>query len=185
MPFHASLLQGRCKQLASNTQQNLLLLAGPVCSRLPACPPPACLQQGLSWTLRMPTPGPNVVAAQLQHRVPCWGYVFQEEPQVVPPPAAAAAAPGTGSEVAGAEGGVAGQQWVRPGRKLVILGDTCNSSSLAPLAADCDLLSHEATFCSGMEDKAAVAQHSTTEQAGAFAAAVDARNLVLTHFSAR
>ncbi|KAI3431485.1 hypothetical protein D9Q98_004536 [Chlorella vulgaris] len=143
------------------------------------------VQQGLSWTLRMPTPGPNVVAAQLQHRVPCWGYVFQEEPQVVPPPAAAAAAPGTGSEVAGAEGGVAGQQWVRPGRKLVILGDTCNSSSLAPLAADCDLLSHEATFCSGMEDKAAVAQHSTTEQAGAFAAAVDARNLVLTHFSAR
>lgn len=36
-----------------------------------------------------------------------------------------------------------------------------------------------------MEDKAEIAQHSTTEQAGAFGAAVAARNLVLTHFSAR
>jgi ribonuclease Z len=74
---------------------------------------------------------------------------------------------------------------VRPGRKLVVLGDTCNSSAIAPLALGCDMLSHEATFCTGMEDKAAVAQHSTTQQAGAFAAAVRARALVLTHFSAR
>jgi len=36
-----------------------------------------------------------------------------------------------------------------------------------------------------MEDKAAIAQHSTTLQAGAFAAAVNAQRLVLTHFSAR
>ena len=36
-----------------------------------------------------------------------------------------------------------------------------------------------------MEEKANIAQHSTTLQAGAFAAAVEARRLVLTHFSAR
>jgi ribonuclease Z len=36
-----------------------------------------------------------------------------------------------------------------------------------------------------MEDKAEIAQHSTTLQAGSFAAAVGARALVLTHFSAR
>lgn len=37
----------------------------------------------------------------------------------------------------------------------------------------------------GMEAKADVAQHSTTLMAGAFAAQVAARLLVLTHFSAR
>lgn len=36
-----------------------------------------------------------------------------------------------------------------------------------------------------MEHKATVATHSTSDQAGAFARAVGAKALVLTHFSAR
>ncbi|EFN53950.1 hypothetical protein CHLNCDRAFT_58404 [Chlorella variabilis] len=132
------------------------------------------VRHGLSWTVKAPG-GTTVSAAQLQHRVPCWGYVFSEAPQAVAPPPSAAAG-GAGQP---------GEAWVRRGRKLVILGDTCDSSAIAPLALGADLLSHEATFCSGMEDKASIAQHSTTEQAGAFAAVVEARNLVLTHFSAR
>ena len=36
-----------------------------------------------------------------------------------------------------------------------------------------------------MEEKARVATHSTTEQAGLFARDIRARTLVLTHFSAR
>ncbi|KAL4429000.1 hypothetical protein ABPG77_006039 [Micractinium sp. CCAP 211/92] len=145
------------------------------------------VQQGLTWSVRLPG-GPLVAAAQLQHRVPCWGYVFQEAPLAVPPPAHAdSSTDGAATAAAGSQGqqGQQGQRWVRRGRKLVILGDTCESSAIAPLALGCDLLSHEATFCSGMEKKAAIAQHSTTLQAGAFAAAVDAQRLVLTHFSAR
>ena len=48
-----------------------------------------------------------------------------------------------------------------------------------------DLLSHEATFSSDMLRKAQIAQHSTARSAGAFAARLCARTLVLTHFSNR
>ncbi len=48
-----------------------------------------------------------------------------------------------------------------------------------------DLVSHEATFADGMEQKARIAQHSTAPMAGAFARRIAARKLVLTHFSGR
>lgn len=110
-------------------------------------------QTGLTWSVRVPG-GPLVCAAQLQHRVPCWGYVFQEPSVAVAPPQQQAAALGEGEagEAAATEGAVPAQQqqaWARRGRKLVILGDTCDSRAIAPLAMGCDLLSHEATFCMG------------------------------------
>ena len=68
---------------------------------------------------------------------------------------------------------------------MVILGDTCNSDALAQAAYGADLGSHEATFAKGMEDKAEIAQHSTALMAGQFARKINARQLVLTHFSPR
>ncbi|GIL84558.1 hypothetical protein Vretimale_14606 [Volvox reticuliferus] len=113
--------------------------------------------EGLFWELPG-CAGVRVRAAQLQHRVPCWGYVFTEAMPY--------------------------EEGMRR-RKVVVLGDTVSSKPIAPLAAGCDVISHEATFARGMEGKARIAQHSTGWMAGAFAAAVGARNLVLTHFSAR
>ncbi|KAG2452691.1 hypothetical protein HYH02_002923 [Chlamydomonas schloesseri] len=125
-------------------------------------PPPFVASEGLYWEIPG-VAGVTVRAAQLQHRVPCWGYVFAESS--LPPQAAA---------VPGAKR-----------RKVVVLGDTVSSKPIAPLAAGCDVVAHEATFAAGMEQKARIAQHSTGAMAGAFAAAVGARALVLTHFSAR
>lgn len=71
------------------------------------------------------------------------------------------------------------------GRKVVILGDTCNSDTFLSIGRDADLLSHEATFSDNMEDKAFKAQHSTASMAGAFARKLDAKQLMLTHFSPR
>ena len=80
-----------------------------------------------------------------------------------------------------------------PGRKLVVLGDTCDSRQLAGLAANADMIVHEATNAA-IEDgetndavaKLAVSRgHSTPEMAGAFARACRAKQLVLTHFSSR
>lgn len=65
------------------------------------------------------------------------------------------------------------------------MGDTVSSAPVAPLALDCDMIAHEATFMRGMEAKCRVAQHSTGYLAGAFADLVQAKHLVLTHFSAR
>ena len=48
-----------------------------------------------------------------------------------------------------------------------------------------DVLSHECTFSNEEEEKAEIAMHSTAAMAGAFAAKLRVRKLVLTHFSGR
>ena len=55
----------------------------------------------------------------------------------------------------------------------------------AEVGVGADLLSHEATFSTEMFRKAQIAQHSTASDAGAFARRIQARSLVLTHFSNR
>jgi len=80
-----------------------------------------------------------------------------------------------------------------PGRKVVILGDTCDSRQLAGLAAGADVIVHEATNAA-IEDgetehevlQLAVSRgHSTPSMAGDFARCCGALKLVLTHFSSR
>lgn len=158
------------------------------------------VRQGLTWTVTLPD-GLQITAAQLQHRMPCWGYVFQEPDEhvgdsdvIMGHSGLANGIDSSGSDDESGKSCVDGGSYglnrgsdvkIRPGRKLVLLGDTCDSWAIAEKAAGCDVISHEATFNRGMEDKARVATHSTAEQAGAFARAIGARALVLTHFSAR
>ena len=49
----------------------------------------------------------------------------------------------------------------RPGRKLVFLGDTADSSGIASLAAGADVIVHEATNECAHEEKARANGHST------------------------
>ncbi|EIE27077.1 Metallo-hydrolase/oxidoreductase [Coccomyxa subellipsoidea C-169] len=157
--------------------------------------------EGLAWTIPCED-GITVTAAQLQHRVPCWGYVFQEAGLPPVPDQALMASAGVDEEAVreamrqGPSAPVAlpgGQavpvrSLVRPprrGRKVVLLGDTCNSRAILRVGQGADLLSHEATFTADMREKAHIAQHSTAPMAGAFARALGAQTLVLTHFSGR
>jgi len=84
----------------------------------------------------------------------------------------------------------------RSGRKVVICGDTADARALTKLAQGADVLIHEATntYLSGLDkgtDMNMISKdtrihgHSTPTMAGEFAKKVNAKRLLLNHFSAR
>ncbi|XP_061176244.1 zinc phosphodiesterase ELAC protein 1-like [Saccostrea echinata] len=73
----------------------------------------------------------------------------------------------------------------KPGRKVIILGDTCNSSEIYTVGMDADVIIHEATLQNSLKDMALEKGHSTPEMAAEVAKDLNARLLVLTHFSQR
>lgn len=74
---------------------------------------------------------------------------------------------------------------VKPGRKFVYTGDTMPSPALVELARGADLLVHEATFLSGLKEKAADYTHSTAKSAAETAKKAKVKKLLLMHFSRR
>lgn len=70
-------------------------------------------------------------------------------------------------------------------RKVVVLGDTCNASSIKALAMNADVLVHEATCENDEAITALKSFHSTAGMAGHFANSINAKTLILTHFSPR
>jgi ribonuclease Z len=132
--------------------------------------------------------------------VPTWGFVYQEHPpprQLLKHKLEAFRIP-NGSLRAKLKAGqsvinpfgeeVCPEQVLAepiPGRKIVVLGDTCDASNIVPLAKDCLVAIHECTFSDDMIDKAKKVKHATPSIAADFAKKTNAENLILTHFSSR
>jgi ribonuclease Z len=139
--------------------------------------------------------GYSIAPVRVAHKGPGFAYVIVEEqrPGEFDPDAAVrlGLTPGPefgrlqrGEPVRGVEPGqVLGPP--RPGRKLVISGDTgpCETLRIASDAAD--LLIHEATFAEEERDRAAETGHSTAKDAASLAKDANVALLALTHFSTR
>jgi len=142
----------------------------------------------------------SLVAAKSSHAILSYAYAFAEKPRAgkfYPKKAQALGIPlgelwsklQSGEEISLADG-----RWVKPcdvmgppraGRKIVYTGDTRPFDGFAKFAADADLVIHESTFDDALAEKAAVDGHSTPSQAASEAKAAEAKQLVLTHISAR
>jgi ribonuclease Z len=73
----------------------------------------------------------------------------------------------------------------RPGRTIVVTGDTAPSPATVSAAADADLLVHDASFAEEEAQRAAETGHSTVGQAAAVAAEAHVKLLALVHISSR
>jgi ribonuclease Z len=143
--------------------------------------------------------GVHVWAHPLQHKVPCFGFVVQEADKPGQLDAKAAASKGAkgaelgrlkaGQDVTLANGTVlrASDFLSAPvaGRRAVLLGDTANSDTCLATGMNCHLLVHECTYDASLEQKAVAGGHSTSAMAGKFAKTIQAKRIILTHFSQR
>ncbi len=73
----------------------------------------------------------------------------------------------------------------RPGRKIVLSGDTAPCHAVLEAAVGADLLVHEATFCADERERARETLHSTAADAAEIARRAEVGLLALTHLSTR
>ena len=73
----------------------------------------------------------------------------------------------------------------RPGRTVVITGDTAPCPATVAAAAGAELLIHDASFAEEEAQRAAETGHSTVGQAAAVAREADVKLLALVHISSR
>ena len=144
--------------------------------------------------------GYSVRPVRVDHRVNALGYVLEEDvrPGRFDPDAARAlgVSPGPdfgklqkGQTVTSLSGDLVKPEQVmgaaRPGRKVVISGDTRPCAALIEASKDADLLVLEATFSDEEQARALETRHSTAREAAKVAREANVKRLVLTHLSSR
>lgn len=142
----------------------------------------------------------TVRAIKADHEDPSWSYVLEEQPRpgrFHPEKASALGVPEgplwkrlqQGGDVELEDGKlVRSNEVVDPpkrGLKIAYSGDTRPTEAFSRASEGADLIIHEATFDSSLEEKAVENGHSTAAQAAEVAKAAGVEMLVLTHISSR
>jgi ribonuclease Z len=144
--------------------------------------------------------GYSVRAVGVQHRINALGFVLEEETRAGRFHLERARALGVregpdfgrlqrGESVVALDGKTVEPSDVmgpsRPGRKLVLSGDTRPCEAMVEAAHNADVLVHESTFSDDDQARALETRHSTAREAGRVAHQAGARRLILTHLSSR
>lgn len=141
----------------------------------------------------------EVTALPLVHRVPCYGFLFQEKQgdrhikaeciEQYNIPRRDIQGIREGLDFTAADGRIIPNEelTIPPDltRSYAYLSDTRPMMEYVSLLQDVDLIYHDATYCEGDESLACQYNHSTASEAAEFAKKCNAGKLLLGHFSSR
>lgn len=139
----------------------------------------------------------KVTLLALRHRIPCTGFVFEEQQAPRPLrkdrlhliPTHRRLHIKAGEDLVLPDGTVLPNAELTldpaPVRRYAYCSDTAYAPELLPFLQDVDLLYHEATFTRQLAKRAKETMHSTAAEAATMARDAGARKLLLGHFSSR
>jgi len=140
----------------------------------------------------------RVYAFPMKHRIPTYGYLFEERRERVNVRKETIDEYGLSIEdireiKGGADTIVVGGQKIKrddvlirsPRRSYAFCSDTVFDTDLVQWIKGVDLLYHEATFMHDLEEKAIFSKHTTALQAGMIARLAEVDRLIIGHFSSR
>jgi ribonuclease Z len=135
----------------------------------------------------------------VQHRIPCWGFIFRQKknPRKLNPerariyeiPAAFYERLQQGEDYVTKKGTIVPNEEVtteapKP-KSYAYCADTIYDISIAEKVKGVDLLYHETTYLKDLHERAAARFHSTTIQAAAIAQKAAVKKLLIGHFSSK
>lgn len=135
----------------------------------------------------------------VNHRVPCWGFLFKEKEkpfkldnqklQQYGIPLSYYHRLKEGEDYIAENGEIIKNEWLtkppQPPSGYAFCADTVFDERIAEKCRNVSLLYHEATYLDNQREKAMSRMHSTSKQAATIALKANARRLIIGHFSSR
>lgn len=141
----------------------------------------------------------RVMSFPLEHRIPCWGFSFHEQPKprtILPEklkeyqiPIAKISGIKEGDDYITEDGRTIKNEELTtdpiPERSYAFCSDTKYAENIIPYLQKVDLLYHEATFSNKLAIRAEKTFHTTATQAAQIAEKAQVKKLMIGHFSSR
>lgn len=141
----------------------------------------------------------TVKCFRTNHRIECYGFVFEEkkQPRKLNPdkakehevPMAFYERLKNGEDYTRKDGTIVKNEWVteqgEPGKKYAFCADTKYDESLIPHIQGADMIYHETTYLDNLRERAESRFHSTTKQAALIAQKAGVKKLLIGHFSSK